>query len=323
MSSVTLRMLPPTGRLARLRRAGGDVGSLRLIERHARVYRHAWLVFASGDLRAAVLPAVRGARPGRAGRQGAGSRRAPHPVPGVRRARPARRVLDERRDVRLDVQHLLPAEVREAVRRGPGHADAPGPGGAGRDRLGAAPRHHLRRGVHAGHAGAGPRALAVGGAGRAGGGADRLRLRRPRHDRDDVHEELAGLRLRDPGQHAALPVLRDVLPARRLPAGGPGDRRVHAAVSGRRAAARPDRGGGRPRSAVAGRLPRRTRAGWPLCLRPPPRPGCCSSDPRSPSAGDDKLRRDAGTATDSVWCRTGRGSDGPRHSIRRAARGAA
>ena len=43
-----LRMLPPTGRLARLRRAGGEAGSLRLIERHARVYRHAWLVFASG-----------------------------------------------------------------------------------------------------------------------------------------------------------------------------------------------------------------------------------------------------------------------------------
>ena len=48
MSSVSLRMLPPTGRLARLRRAGSDVGGLRLIERHARVYRHAWLVFASG-----------------------------------------------------------------------------------------------------------------------------------------------------------------------------------------------------------------------------------------------------------------------------------
>ena len=50
MSSVTLRMLPPAGRLARLRRTGGEAGSLRLIERHARVYRHAWLVFASGIL---------------------------------------------------------------------------------------------------------------------------------------------------------------------------------------------------------------------------------------------------------------------------------
>ena len=48
MSSATFRMLPPTGQLARLKRVGGDAGSLRLIERHARVYRHAWLVFASG-----------------------------------------------------------------------------------------------------------------------------------------------------------------------------------------------------------------------------------------------------------------------------------
>jgi len=46
--SVALRMLPPTGLLARLRRAGTDTGSLRLIERHARAYRRAWLVFISG-----------------------------------------------------------------------------------------------------------------------------------------------------------------------------------------------------------------------------------------------------------------------------------
>ena len=232
-------------------------------------------------LRAAVLPAVRGARPGRAGRQGAGSRRGAHPVPGFRRARPARGVLDERRHVRLDVQHLLPAEVRQAVRRDPGHADAPGPGGAGGDRLGAAPRRHLRRGVHPGHAGAGPGALAMGGAGRADRGADRLRLRRPGHDRDDVHEELAGLRLRDPGQHAALPVLRDVLPARHLPAGDPGDHRVHAAVPGRRAAARPDPRGGRSRSPVARGLPGRARPGRPVRRRPPPRQSCSWSD-RSP-----------------------------------------
>jgi lipooligosaccharide transport system permease protein len=41
-------MLPPAGLLARLRRAGTDVGSLRLIERHARAYGRAWLVFVSG-----------------------------------------------------------------------------------------------------------------------------------------------------------------------------------------------------------------------------------------------------------------------------------
>ena len=45
---VSLRVLPPVGRLARLRRAPGGPGSVRLIERNARVYRHVWLVFASG-----------------------------------------------------------------------------------------------------------------------------------------------------------------------------------------------------------------------------------------------------------------------------------
>ena len=48
MSSVSLRVLPPTGRLARLRHVGTDVGGLRLIERHARAYGRAWLVFVSG-----------------------------------------------------------------------------------------------------------------------------------------------------------------------------------------------------------------------------------------------------------------------------------
>jgi len=41
-------MLPPAGLLARLKRAGTDTGSLRLVERHARAYRRAWLVFVSG-----------------------------------------------------------------------------------------------------------------------------------------------------------------------------------------------------------------------------------------------------------------------------------
>jgi lipooligosaccharide transport system permease protein len=47
-SSLPLRMLPPVGLLARLRRAGTGTGSLRLIERHARAYRRAWLIFVSG-----------------------------------------------------------------------------------------------------------------------------------------------------------------------------------------------------------------------------------------------------------------------------------
>ena len=46
--TVTFRMLPPAGPLARLKRAGTDTGSLRLIERHARAYRRFWLLFISG-----------------------------------------------------------------------------------------------------------------------------------------------------------------------------------------------------------------------------------------------------------------------------------
>jgi lipooligosaccharide transport system permease protein len=46
--TVALRMLPPAGLLARLKRAGTDTGSLRLVERHARAYRRIWLLFISG-----------------------------------------------------------------------------------------------------------------------------------------------------------------------------------------------------------------------------------------------------------------------------------
>jgi lipooligosaccharide transport system permease protein len=49
MSEVgALRMTPPVGRLAQLRRPGSGPGALRLIERHARVYKHAWIIFISG-----------------------------------------------------------------------------------------------------------------------------------------------------------------------------------------------------------------------------------------------------------------------------------
>jgi lipooligosaccharide transport system permease protein len=48
VSELTLRVAPPIGQLARLRRSVGGPGSLRLIARHARVYKHAWIVFVSG-----------------------------------------------------------------------------------------------------------------------------------------------------------------------------------------------------------------------------------------------------------------------------------
>jgi lipooligosaccharide transport system permease protein len=52
MSSVRelpLRVLPPgPGLPGRMRRAIGGRGSIHLVERHARVYRHTWLILASG-----------------------------------------------------------------------------------------------------------------------------------------------------------------------------------------------------------------------------------------------------------------------------------
>jgi lipooligosaccharide transport system permease protein len=45
---LPLRVLPPATLLAWLRRSMGGKGSLHLIERHARAYRHLWLVLVSG-----------------------------------------------------------------------------------------------------------------------------------------------------------------------------------------------------------------------------------------------------------------------------------
>ena len=45
---LPLRVVPPATLLASLRRSLGGKGSLHLIERHARAYRHLWLVLVSG-----------------------------------------------------------------------------------------------------------------------------------------------------------------------------------------------------------------------------------------------------------------------------------
>jgi lipooligosaccharide transport system permease protein len=45
---LPLRVLPVPGPLGRARAAMGGRASLHLVERHARVYRHVWLIFATG-----------------------------------------------------------------------------------------------------------------------------------------------------------------------------------------------------------------------------------------------------------------------------------
>ena len=47
-SGLSPRVFPPMRELSRLRRTVGGPGSLRLIARHARVYKHAWIIFVSG-----------------------------------------------------------------------------------------------------------------------------------------------------------------------------------------------------------------------------------------------------------------------------------
>ena len=48
LPDLPLRVLPVPGLLARSREAMGGRASLHLVERHARVYRHTWLILASG-----------------------------------------------------------------------------------------------------------------------------------------------------------------------------------------------------------------------------------------------------------------------------------
>ena len=92
----------------------------------------------------------------------------------------ARRLGDERRAARLDVQLLLQAEVQQALRPDAGHAADHDRHRPRRAELVAAARRHLLRGVPAGDGRDGAGALVVGGAGRPGRAADRLRLRRRR-----------------------------------------------------------------------------------------------------------------------------------------------
>ena len=82
---------------------------------------------------------------------------------------------------------------------------------------------------------AGPRRyrLAVGGAGPAGGRADRIRLRGGRHGRHHLHAGLDRLRSGAAGAAAPLPVLHHLLPAVHLPAMAAAGRRVHAPLPGR------------------------------------------------------------------------------------------
>ena len=80
---------------------------------------------------------------------------------------------------------------------------------------------------------AGPGALVVGRGRPAGGAAHRVRVRCGRDGRHHVHAQLAGLRVHHARDPAHVPALDHVLPAERVPAAGADPGRVHAPVPGR------------------------------------------------------------------------------------------
>ncbi|CAA9390510.1 MAG: Efflux ABC transporter, permease protein, partial [uncultured Nocardioides sp.] len=153
-----------------------------------------------------------------------------HPVRRVRRPGHARGLRLQRRAHRHDLQRLLQAEVRQALRPDARHTADDRRHRPWRDRLGPAAGGGVRRGVPARHARPRPRQLVVGAAGAAGHAAHRVRVLRGVHGADDVDDELAGLRQDHPRPAAAVPLLRDVLPALGVPRLAPDRRRVHAAL---------------------------------------------------------------------------------------------
>ena len=203
-----------------------------IVRRNFTVYRSSWLVFLTGFLEPVLYLFSIGIGVGQlvTGFEFNGQvvvlRR-------VRGAGDAGGLGDERRDPRLDVRHLLQAPLRQGLRRRARHPDAhrrhrPRRAGLVADAL----RGLLRR-LPRGDGRDGAGVVVVGGAGLAGDLADRLRVRRRGDGADDVHEVLAGLRVRPARDRPDVPVLRDVLPGHRL--------RRRAALGGRGDAALPRR----------------------------------------------------------------------------------
>src|SRR5579875_3337503 len=235
-------------------------------------------VLGLGLLRALLLPGLD--RPGAEQAGGDGPPRwARRRLHRVRRPRPAGRVRNERRDLRLHVQDLLSAQDHEGLRLDAVHAAVPGR----RRRRGAAvgprPRRPVLRGLHLRDGRLRLRGHALGRAVPPGLVVRRLRLRRGRDGRHLLHAQLAGLRLRVPGCPPAVLVLGHLLPAWCLPrvaaAGGP----VHPAVPGGRLVARSGSRAVRLVPARACRVPLGDGRGRPGRDRPAHRPPGASLSP--------------------------------------------
>ena len=198
----------------------GSRRALRLIERNLYVYRHGWIVILSGFFEPLFyllsigfgLGQLVGNVPGPA---------ASDPVPAVRRAGPAGELVDERRDQRGTFNFFFKLKYNKTFKSILSTPLSPGDIALGE--LGWA---LIRGGLYAlgfmvvmvvlGLFVSPWVILAL-----PGGAARRVRLRGGRHGRDVVHADVAGLRPHPARRAADVPVLRHVLPDRRVPAGPP------------------------------------------------------------------------------------------------------
>ena len=192
---LPLRILPAP-LLAARRGALGGRGSGHLIERHARVYRHAWLILASGFFEPLFyllsigvgIGALVGTVTGPGG-QTIGYTSFVAPALLATSAMNGA-IIDSTFNVffRLKYAKLYDAALATPMR-------------SGDVALGEIGWALIRGGlyavrVHGRHAGYGPGPLTLGGAGDPGRAADRLRVRRRWHGSYYLHAELAALRVR-------------------------------------------------------------------------------------------------------------------------------
>ena len=172
-----------------------DGGARLLVERNTRVYRREWLVLVSGFLEPVFYLFSIGV--GVAQLVGDVALPGGQVVTYTAFVAPAMLAASAMNGAiyRRDVQPVLQAEVRQAVRRGAGHSGRP----RSTSRVGEITWALMRGALYSVSFLVvmlvdGADLVVVGGARAAGGGAHRLRVRRDRHGLHDVHAVLAGLR---------------------------------------------------------------------------------------------------------------------------------
>src|SRR6266540_7451489 len=238
MTTPLRRIAPPLPRLGPAR---------HLVERNYLLFRRGWIVLVSGFFEPLFyllsigvgISQLVGDVPGPDG----------PPVPYTLFIAPAMLASSAMNGAVLETTFNVFFKLRYAKVYRPGHAALPPRHRRWRRDMGTVPRRAVLRDVPRRHARHGADPLVVGAAGPTGRGPRGVRVRRGGDGRHHLHAQLAGLRARQPGDAADVPVLGDVLPVVELPAGAAVGRRGDAALPRCGAAARPGDGSGdgRPR----------------------------------------------------------------------------